>query len=388
MEDNFNAILDIDEHPFFVGLIEPRMNYDLPLSLPFRMGVHPMYAIPRLVMNQEVRDALSNAYSIGSMISTPLGESQLASDRMNEVLEKIVSIFSGDIKGKKFLEIGCGTGEFLNQLKLRGASVVGMEIGPQANSVEEKFGIRVIKEPLKEGVMDEKFDCIYSYGCLEHIENLEEFFTASRLYLNDGGVFFHSVPNALYSFERVHVDHLLHEHINYFTPDNGRALFNAQGFVCSDCSLTSNGNELMLWGQYNSASSIRWPEERVQDEITMLENYSTKLRNKETKILEAIKRIVNRGESLGFYAGGYEYGILLDKNDIRYFDGDSYKHGKQWLLGLPLIESPSALSDTPVDKLIICKPHYFSKIKELLLQIGVNENCIVNIDELMSSITS
>lgn len=114
------------------------------------------------------------------MASTPLGESPLATVRMNEVLEKLLSLLGGVTKGKRILEIGCGNGELLHQLKLRGAIVTGLEIGPQANVVEDKYGIRVFRKPLTIGALDEKFDCIFFYGCLEHIENLDEVFAAAR----------------------------------------------------------------------------------------------------------------------------------------------------------------------------------------------------------------
>jgi SAM-dependent methyltransferase len=304
---------------------------------------------------------------------------------MNEVLEKLLFLFDGVIEGKKFIEIGCGNGELLNQLKLRGAIVTGLEIGPQAKVVEDRYGIRVLREPLSVGTLDEKFDCIYSYGCLEHIENLDDFFAASRACLNEAGLFFHSVPNSAISFERVHLDHLLHEHVNYFTPINGVALLNAQSFCSADSSLTSAGNEVMLWGFYQKSVTPRWPLERVAEETVLLQSYANKLERKIKLTLGALRQIILDGQSIGFYAGGFEYGFHLATGEIRYFDGDVYKHGKQWLPGLCGIESPGELTFKPVDKLVICKPHYFGAIKNALIQLNVDEKCIVEIDSLGSS---
>jgi len=385
MNDEIDAVLSIPTHPFFTGGAHFKSGRELPATLPFDLGIHPKYAIPRLVMTDEIRRALGNAYSAGSMVSTPLGESPLAAARMNEVLVKLLSLFDNTIEGRKFLEVGCGNGELLNQLKLRGAIVTGLEIGPQAKVVEDRYGIRVLREPLAIGTLDEKFDCIYSYGCLEHIENLDAFFAASREYLNEGGVFFHSVPNSALSFEHVQLDHLLHEHLNYFTPNNGVALFNAQGFCTAESSLTSAGNEVMLWGFYQKSVTPRWPLELVAEETALLQYYANKLEQKIKLTLGALRQIVLDGQSIGFYAGGFEYGFHLATGEIRYFDGDIYKHGKQWLPGLGVIESPGELIFNPVDKLIICKPHYFDEIKNTLIQLKVDEKCIVDIDSLGSS---
>jgi SAM-dependent methyltransferase len=382
MNDEIIPVLSITSHPFYTGCANFKDCREFPSSLPFELGVHPKYAVPRLVMTDEIRRALNNAYSVGSMASTPLGESPLANERMNEILKKLLFLFGGGVEGKKLLEIGCGNGELLNQLKLRGAIVTGLEIGPQAKVVEDRYGIRVLRNPLSVGPLDEKFDCIYSYGCLEHIENLDDFFSASRACLNENGLFFHSVPNSALSFECVHLDHLLHEHVNYFTPSNGVALLNAQGFCSAQSSLTGPGNELMLWGFYQKSVVPRWPCERISEEAILLESYTKKLNKKIKLTLGALRQIILNGQSVGLYAGGFEYGFHLSASQIRYFDGDIYKYGKSWLPGLREIESPNELVFNPVDKLIICKPHYFTNIKNALIQINVDEKSIVDIDSL------
>ena len=384
MNDEIDVVLRIATHPFYTGCANFKDGHEFPASLPFDLGIHQKYAIPRLVMTDEMRKVLDNAYSAGSMASTPLGESPLAADRMDEVLEKLLFLFDGVIEGKRFIEIGCGNGGLLNQLKLRGAIVTGLEIGPQAKVVEDRYGIRVLREPLSVGTLDEKFDCIYSYGCLEHIENLDDFFAASRACLNEAGLFFHSVPNSALSFERVHLDHLLHEHVNYFTSNNGVTLLNAQGFRSADSSLTRAGNEVMLWGFRQGMAIPRWPVEQISEERILLKAYARKLKRKIELTLDALRQMIADGLSIGFYAGGFEYGfhLPLTTREIRYFDGDAYKHGKCWLTGLSAIESPAALVSRPVDRLIICKPHYFDAIKNALVQINVNEECMVDIDSL------
>jgi len=379
------ALLIIAEYPFFVGPLHPDDANALPECLPIYLGIDQKYAIPRLIMTDQIRSALQKAYAIGSMVSTPLGESPLAAGRMNEVLDKLTSLFNGAIRGKSFLEIGCGNGELLNQLKLRGAIVTGLEIGPQAAVVENRYGIKVIKEPLTANMQSGPFDCIYSYGCLEHIDDLDGFFAASRHCLKEQGLFFHSVPNAQRAFDSVQLDHLQHEHVNYFTPNNGVSLFTAQGFTNADYSLTKAGNELLLWGYHQASSMPRWPIERIPEETALIRTYAQQLTTKRERTHSVLKELIANGASLGFYAGGYEYGYFLKSNNIRYFDGDRFKHGKRWLKSLPPIESPSALIDAPVDHLIVCKPHYFHDIQQALVRLGVVPNSIVNIDGITAN---
>jgi SAM-dependent methyltransferase len=380
-------VLELPRHPFFIGPVDPGTGDDLPKDLPFALGVHPEYAIPRLVLSDEIRDAIQGAYAIGSMCSTPLGESQLATVRMNDFVEQLVGLVGGSVEGLRLLEVGCGNGELLNRMRSMGAIVTGLEIGPQAQVVEDRFGIRVIREPLGVGTLEEDFDCIYSYGCLEHIDDLDDFFAASRTCLAGVGLFCHSVPNAALSFEQVALDHLHHEHINYFTPENGVALFEAQCFSRAGASVSKAGNELMIWGFHEPGRTPQWPSERVPEETLALRSYAEGLELKVARTLRALRQMVEAGQTIGFYAGGFEYGALLDSPGIRYFDGDTYKHGKQWLRGLSTIEPPAALRTAPVDLLVVCKPHYLAQIQDGLACLGIQPMRVITITDLPACAT-
>ena len=380
--DDVTPVLIIERQPFFWALVDPKASSDMPRVLPFRLGVHPRYAVPRLVLTDDVRAALDKAYAIGSMPSTPLGESTLARDRLNQTLGKLTEFFGGDMRGRRLLELGSGNGEFLHELAKRGADVTGLEIGPQAKVATEKYGIRVITELFTPGLLHEKFDVIYSYGCLEHIIELDDVFAASRECLNEGGLFFHSVPNSAPLFAAGNLGHLAHEHVNYFTPVNGVRLLEAQGFVDGGYLATPAGNEVMLWGRYSSSVQPSWPVGAVASEEDELRRSAETLDRETARIDAALRDLVASGKSLGFYAGGYEYSPMVPSTGVRYFDGDSYKHGKAWLTGLPAIESPEALRSDPVDHLVICRSHYFDVIVKRLRDMGVTRTTFWNIDEI------
>jgi len=367
-----NPILRIDSHPFFIGPISLENDIDVPSYLPFFLDVHPKYAIPALILTDEIRKALSDAYSHGSMLSTPLGESALSEDRMFEMMDNLLRLFDGDVKNLNFLEIGCGTGALLNELKKRGANVMGVEIGPQGQDGANKFGFQVVDKPFVHGLITEKFDCIFSYGCLEHMFNLEEFFLASRDCLKEHGLFFHSVPNSEFHFKLGSLGHLAHEHVYYFTRQNGVLLFDSQGFRAAQACTSNAGNELFIWGYYDKFATPAWPGERTEvilEESEKLKKYSNKLVSTTNRIVTALKNMQSNNQSVGFYAGGFEYSRWLkDIDKIRYFDGDPYKHGKTWLQGLPCIESPQVLEKWPIDNLIICKDHYFEAIVQYLVE--------------------
>jgi hypothetical protein len=152
------------------------------------------------------------------------------------------------------------------------------------------------------------------------------------------------------------------------------------GFSRCQSFLSKKKNELILCGVKESLPLNK--NLTVNNELSKLLYYGKEaILRTESKLMK-LRDMHTKGISLGFYAGGYELAFHLDNKNIRFFDGDSYKHGKSWLFGMSEIESPELLVSQPVDKVVVCRSHYFDNIKDYLLKIGINDESIVNIDLL------
>ena len=176
MKRNLSPIITLKKHQFFVGVVNADIQNNIPKTIDFKLGVDQKLSIPRQLLNNEILSALKNAYNMGSMISTPLGESHLSTQRMNGFIDVILNCLKNKIRGKNFLEIGCGNGCLLNEINKKGGIVTGLEIGPQAINAKEKYGLEIINKSIEEYQTESIYDCIFSYGCLEHIIDLERFF--------------------------------------------------------------------------------------------------------------------------------------------------------------------------------------------------------------------
>ena len=113
----------------------------------------------------------------------------------------------------------------------------------------------------------------------------------------------------------------------------------------------------MIWGFYDINSSIKWPLEIQESEIKKIKKYKLGLEITTNNVMSNINEMLSKGESIGFYAGGSEYGFSLrDKSNIRYFDSDDYKFGLKLFRGLPKVESPMNLIKEKVDGIITDYP--------------------------------
>ncbi len=93
----------------------------------------------------------------------------------------------GDIKGKKLLSVGCGSGLF--ESYMGDACIEGIEPSKDMGKIAEKRGVNVIKYGMIEDVdLPEKtYDIIYFNGSSSYMEDLSVVYEKSLKALKDGG---------------------------------------------------------------------------------------------------------------------------------------------------------------------------------------------------------
>jgi len=96
---------------------------------------------------------------------------------------------------KKILDIGCGTGYFLGNLKSKNWQCLGIEPDPKARSFAQKnFGLEVL-EAENFWKISEQFQVITLWHVLEHLHDLEKYFVKIKSLLAPNGVLVIAVPN-------------------------------------------------------------------------------------------------------------------------------------------------------------------------------------------------
>lgn len=99
----------------------------------------------------------------------------------------------GQFKPKSILEIGCGSGEFLQKVSGAVDLAMGVDINPTALEKARAKGLVVTNQSIE--LMVEKFDMIVLFEVLEHLPEPGKILRAIVDRLNPGGTLVLAVPN-------------------------------------------------------------------------------------------------------------------------------------------------------------------------------------------------
>ena len=145
------------------------------------------------------------------------------------------------LEGKKFIEIGCGRGEFINVLREFPVEVYGMEHKEDLIAIARESGLCVWREFPE--TPDQKFagdpecensagpyDVFLSFNFLEHQPYPSVMLQAIYNNLKDDGMGLVTVPALEYIVEKGSYYELIRDHIAYYSFDTLRALLESNGF--------------------------------------------------------------------------------------------------------------------------------------------------------------
>jgi len=110
-------------------------------------------------------------------------------------------------KGKKFLDLGCGTGEFLFVVQNLGYEAYGVDFNEKAiNIAKNRLGIEnVYSDDVLHFLEDKKeeYDVITAFEIIEHLNNPKKLLELVYQSLKPGGYFALSLPNRERYFGRI-----------------------------------------------------------------------------------------------------------------------------------------------------------------------------------------
>lgn len=161
----------------------------------------------------------------------------------------------------RLLDIGCNIGIFVNQAKEAGFNAEGIDLNQSATEFgRNQLGANIRCQSLESIPGENLFDVITMNHVIEHIQDLDSFFTHVKRLLKKDGIFFSACPNAeSYIVKTLNLlnqrksgkgsqwfwyGYLPEEHVWQFGPKSLLNVLNHSGLKVVDC----NAHQNMHWG--------------------------------------------------------------------------------------------------------------------------------------------
>lgn len=182
-----------------------------------------------------------------------------------------------NIKGKRILEVGCGSGAILKYLHDSGGDVKGIDLSrAYLEYGRERYNLDLSNTDLFDLPDRHEFDLIIYSDVLEHILNPREHLNKIKRLLKEDGLLYIKVPGIKNLYRPYLADFLKsiqNAHVCYYSLTTLRNLMEGSGF-----SMTYGDEEVRsLWNRSSSNESAPRVRNDYTDCITYLQNLEKKL---------------------------------------------------------------------------------------------------------------
>lgn len=184
---------------------------------------------------------------IGRYYETPdyISHSDTHKGLMNSVYHRVRKIMlqkkaelvekSSGLSCGKILDIGTGTGYFINKMKENGWNVSAIEKSPQARMfAKEHFGIEVMSPENLFALEKKSLDVVTLWHVMEHLEQLNKTWDTIYSLLKDNGTLIIAVPNCksydAMKYKEMWAAYDVPRHLWHFTPSTINELATKHGF--------------------------------------------------------------------------------------------------------------------------------------------------------------
>jgi SAM-dependent methyltransferase len=152
-------------------------------DIPDEIGIGPYYQSPNYISHSDTQSGLVNK------MYHRVRNFTLALKR--KLVEKESRIRKGTL-----LDIGSGTGAFLNEMQQAGWKITGLEpdAGARKNA-EERYGIQALPSHELYSIIPQSVDVITMWHVLEHVHALDKYVDQIKTIIRPGGTIFIAVPN-------------------------------------------------------------------------------------------------------------------------------------------------------------------------------------------------
>lgn len=312
-------------------------------------------------------------------------------DNFNAFLIDIIYKICNHDTGKKVVDIGCGSGKLLLDLKSKGfTQLTGIDISASTGACLERYGIHYQSQCITENTVltkdSKSFDLVSMISVLEHVLDLQHCIYYASSILKDNGYILISVPNASLFHECLPnpVFQISLEHINHFDSISLCNLMAQHGFQKTlfenfvlECERFTSNQMIHVFQKTNirtTSTNIPFAENAAKSISKLASIWQKKPVN------EIITKLSSTHEEIAVYGAGiYTFNLLADTelkncNIVCFIDGNPDKQGKT-LLNIP-IHGPEFLLNFS-GSIVICIANELKSVKDSLRKKGIKNKTYI-----------
>ena len=262
------------------------------------------------------------------------------------------------LQNKKFIEIGCGRGEYLSILKLTSVDAYGVEFSSESVEYCQSLGLNVSKgfvQDENEKLVNGPFDgfCILSF--LEHLPEPNKVLRGIFNNLNDGAIGLIEVPNFDMIVRNKLFSEFIGDHLFYFTIDTLKQVLTLNGFDVIEIK--------EVWHDYIISAVVR-----KKNKIELADFY-----NYQNKIKREIENFIDRFDKkqVAIWGASHQALAIISltniKDRIKYVvDSATFKQGKYTPATHIPIVAPEMLVKEPVEAIIVMAASYSDEVVKII----------------------
>ena len=259
------------------------------------------------------------------------------------------------LEGRRFIEVGCGQGEFLKVLKEFPVEVHGIEHDARLVELARAQGLDVVQgftETEDTVFPGGLYDVFLSFNFLEHQPEPNTMLQAIYRNLEDDAMGLITVPSFEYIMDHSSYYELIRDHIAYYTFDTLLPLLERNGFAVEECEVINRDTLSVI------------VKKRPQMEAENLLDCYVNLR----KEMEVYMKYLDAWDKKVAIWGASHQGFTLaattklGKKAQYIIDSAPFKQGKFAPSSHLPIVAPDYFKEHPVDAIVITAPGYTDEI--------------------------
>lgn len=307
--------------------------------------------------------------------------SQVFSEFENAIVRRLIEEY--DVRHKRVIDIGCGSGNFLLKLCEAGDnSGIGFDPGyePDREGGTSVAGVEFVSEFYSAHHSHHEADLVCFKFVLEHIEDPLPFLRVVRNNIGDqpDTVAYCAVPNGLSTFRDLLVWDIVYEHCTYFSPSTLVRLFSLCQFNVLNVS-ESFGGQFLSVDARPSATGVTGDNGNRGD-VAEIEQYVNsfpeRLSGKCSEWQQKLEKAASGDSRAVLWGAGAKCVSFLNLLNVR--DGIEYvvdinphKQGKFVAGTGQEIVAPGFLNDYMPDVVIVMNSMYLDEVKNLIETVGI-----------------